>query len=151
MLFHIRSSIEEYKKLKQTVITQAVTKGVRGKREMKDSGVEWIGEIPKEWSTPKIKRLHNGLTDGTHGTFNRIDSGHILLSSKMCVNLEFNSVKMKALSLRLIIILSQQMDFHRKMMCSCVVSVHPSEDVRFMNLRKQWLFKGVLFSLDAIV
>lgn len=82
MLFHIRSSIEEYKKLKQTVITQAVTKGVRGKREMKDSGVEWIGEIPKEWSTPKIKRLHNGLTDGTHGTFNRIDSGHILLSSK---------------------------------------------------------------------
>lgn len=44
-----RSSIEEYKKLKQAVITQAVTKGVRGKREMKDSGVDWIGEIPKEW------------------------------------------------------------------------------------------------------
>ena len=43
------SSVEEYKKLKQAVITQAVTKGVRGKREMKDSGVEWIGEIPKEW------------------------------------------------------------------------------------------------------
>jgi len=44
-----RSSIEEYKKLKQAVITQAVTKGVRGEREMKDSGVEWIGKIPKEW------------------------------------------------------------------------------------------------------
>lgn len=76
------TSIEEYKKLKQAVITQAVTKGVRGEREMKDSGVAWIGEIPKEWSAPKIKRLHHGLTDGTHGTFNRIDSGHILLSSK---------------------------------------------------------------------
>jgi len=48
-------SIEEYKKLKQAVITQAVTKGVRGKREMKDSGVEWIGEIPAEWSITKIK------------------------------------------------------------------------------------------------
>ena len=82
MLSKTISSIEEYKKLKQAVITQAVTKGVRGEREMKDSGVDWIGEIPKEWSTPKIKRLHNGLTDGTHGTFNRIDSGHILLSSK---------------------------------------------------------------------
>ena len=82
LISETRSSIEEYKKLKQAVITQAVTKGVRGEREMKDSGVEWIGEIPKEWSTPKIKRLHNGLTDGTHGTFNRIDSGHILLSSK---------------------------------------------------------------------
>lgn len=49
MLSKTRASIEEYKKLKQSVITQAVTKGVRGEREMKDSGVEWIGEIPKEW------------------------------------------------------------------------------------------------------
>ena len=55
MLSKIRSSIEEYKKLKQAVITQAVTKGVRGEREMKDSGVEWIGEIPKEWSISRIK------------------------------------------------------------------------------------------------
>ena len=47
MLSKTRSSIEEYKKLKRAVITQAVTKGVRGEREMKDSGVEWIGEIPK--------------------------------------------------------------------------------------------------------
>ena len=44
-----RSSIEEYKKLKQAVITQAVTKGIRGGRPMKDSGIEWIGEIPAEW------------------------------------------------------------------------------------------------------
>lgn len=49
MLSKTHASIEEYKKLKQAVITQAVTKGVRGEREMKDSGVEWIGEIPKEW------------------------------------------------------------------------------------------------------
>ena len=41
-----RASIEEYKKLKQAVITQAVTKGIRGDRPMKGSGSEWIGEIP---------------------------------------------------------------------------------------------------------
>ena len=41
-----RASIEEYKKLKQAVITQAVTKGIRGDRPMKDSGIEWIGDIP---------------------------------------------------------------------------------------------------------
>lgn len=41
-----RASIEEYKKLKQAVITQAVTKGIRGDRPMKDSGIEWIGKIP---------------------------------------------------------------------------------------------------------
>lgn len=57
MLTKTRSSIEEYKKLKQAVITQAVTKGVRGEREMKDSGVEWIGEIPAEWSICPLKRL----------------------------------------------------------------------------------------------
>lgn len=57
LLSKSRSSIEEYKKLKQAVITQAVTKGVRGEREMKDSGVEWIGEIPKEWGRTKIKMI----------------------------------------------------------------------------------------------
>ena len=50
-----RASIEEYKKLKQAVITQAVTKGVRGDRPMKDSGIGWIGEIPAEWTASKIK------------------------------------------------------------------------------------------------
>lgn len=57
MLFRTRSGIEEYKKLKQAVITQAVTKGVRGEREMKDSGVEWIGEIPKEWAVSPMKHF----------------------------------------------------------------------------------------------
>ena len=60
------TSIEEYKKLKQAVITQAVTKGVRGEREMKDSGVEWIGEIPKEWVCEKIKYA----TSISRGLFN---------------------------------------------------------------------------------
>ena len=50
-------TIEEYKKLKQTIITEAVTKGIRGKRAMKDSGIEWIGEIPVEWNTVGLKFL----------------------------------------------------------------------------------------------
>ena len=66
MLSKTISSIEEYKKLKQAVITQAVTKGVRGEREMKDSGVEWIGEIPKEWVCEKIKYA----TSISRGLFN---------------------------------------------------------------------------------
>ena len=51
------TSIEEYKKLKQAVITQAVTKGVRGEREMKDSGVEWIKELPSDWGIIPSKYL----------------------------------------------------------------------------------------------
>lgn len=52
-----RASIDEYKKLKQSVITQAVTKGVRPNHQMKDSGIEWIGDIPADWNIEKIKWL----------------------------------------------------------------------------------------------
>ena len=52
-----KATIEEYKKLKQAVITEAVTKGVRGKRKMKDSGIEWIGEIPEGWEVRKCKHI----------------------------------------------------------------------------------------------
>lgn len=54
ILADIQNSIQEYKKLKQAVITQAVTKGVRGEREMKDSGVEWAGLVPHHWGVAKI-------------------------------------------------------------------------------------------------
>jgi len=54
MLSRTRSSIEEYKKLKQAVITQAVTKGVRGEREMKDSGNPWFGQIPADWKLSRV-------------------------------------------------------------------------------------------------
>ena len=67
LLASVHSSIEKYKKLKQAVITQAVTKGVRGEREMKDSGVEWIGEIPKEWRKTQLRHcatIKSGITLG---------------------------------------------------------------------------------------
>ena len=77
ILADIQNSIQEYKKLKQAVITQAVTKGVRGEREMKDSGVEWIGEIPKEWSSCKLKSIASEIGDGLHGTPNFDDNGDV--------------------------------------------------------------------------
>ena len=54
-----RASIEEYKKLKQAVITQAVTKGIRPNRPMKDSGVGWIGSVPEEWNIYRIANLYD--------------------------------------------------------------------------------------------
>lgn len=65
-----KSTIEEYKKLKQSVITEAVTKGIRTNREMKDSGIEWIGEIPKEWGITCIKRFCKLQTGSTPSTAN---------------------------------------------------------------------------------
>ena len=49
-----RSSIEEYKKLKQAVITQAVTKGGRGERERKESGNPWFGQSPTDWKLSRV-------------------------------------------------------------------------------------------------
>lgn len=52
-----QKTIEEYKVLKQSLITEAVTHGIRPNRPMKPSGIEWIGEIPEEWNTLEIKFL----------------------------------------------------------------------------------------------
>ncbi len=60
-----KASIEEYKKLRQAVITQAVTKGVRGDRPMKDSGIEGLGNIPDNWIIAPIKRILIEITDRT--------------------------------------------------------------------------------------
>lgn len=73
-----RASIEEYKKLKQAVITQAVTKGVRGDRPMKNSGIEWIGDIPAEWDYTKAKNcvnIQNGSDPKTEGSIPVYGSG----------------------------------------------------------------------------
>ena len=52
-----KATIEEYKKLKQSIITEAVTKGIRGDRPMKDSGIAWVGEFPSEWEDANPKAL----------------------------------------------------------------------------------------------
>lgn len=52
-----KATIEEYKKLKQSVITEAVTKGICGNRTMKDSGIEWLEQIPAEWEIYRFKKL----------------------------------------------------------------------------------------------
>lgn len=52
-----RESIIEYKKMRHAVIAQAITKGVRGKRAMKESGLEWVPELPVEWTTIPSKFL----------------------------------------------------------------------------------------------
>lgn len=58
--------IEKLKQYKQSVITEAVTKGLDSDVKMKDSGVEWIGEIPEHWNVCRIKNISQKITDGAH-------------------------------------------------------------------------------------
>ena len=55
--------IAELKRYKQSVITEAVTKGLDPDVPMKDSGVEWIGEIPEGWEVIPFKQMY-GLGKG---------------------------------------------------------------------------------------
>ena len=52
-----KSSIVEYKKFKQSIITQAVTKGIVPERLMKECDINWIGKIPQDWKVQRGKNL----------------------------------------------------------------------------------------------
>ena len=52
-----KSVIEKLKEYKQSIITQAVTKGLDKSAPMKDSGIEWIGQIPQHWEICKLLKL----------------------------------------------------------------------------------------------
>lgn len=79
--------ISELLAYKQSVITEAVTKGLDKKAKMKNSGVEWIGDIPEEWEKDKIFRVFSVIGSGTtpkatddsnfDGNINWIQSGDI--------------------------------------------------------------------------
>lgn len=57
LITNIQTQIEKLKAYKQSMITEVVTKGLDPTVPMKDSGVEWIGEIPKHWSVIPSKFL----------------------------------------------------------------------------------------------
>lgn len=57
LISEAKASIEEYKSWKASLIFETVTKGLDPDVEMKDSGVEWIGEIPSKWKLVRMKNL----------------------------------------------------------------------------------------------
>ena len=93
-------SIEEYKRLKQSIITEAVTKGLNPEAKMKDSGIEWIGEIPQAWEVGQLKHFGEAIIGLTYapedvvdeGAFvlrsSNVQEGTIDLSDRVCVNLD---------------------------------------------------------------
>lgn len=74
-----KASIDEYKELKQAVILEAVTKGLDKNVEMKDSGYDFIGDIPSKWEMCKVRHLgtaQNGISIGGDA----FGSGHSFVS-----------------------------------------------------------------------
>ena len=63
-----KRKIELLRELKQTIITNAVTRGLNPDAPMKDSGVEWIGQVPEHWEVMKLKRCSTIKTGCTPPT-----------------------------------------------------------------------------------
>ena len=86
--------IEKLKEYKLSVITEAVTKGLDPNVPMKDSGVEWIGKIPKHWNVAKMKfvaSFFNGDRSSKYpsGT-DIVDTGVIFVTSNNLGNIILN-------------------------------------------------------------
>ena len=67
IIAEVKTSIEEYKAWKASIIYEVVTKGLDPNVEMKDSGYEWIGNIPVHWEVSKVGRfvsIRSGITLG---------------------------------------------------------------------------------------
>lgn len=59
--------IQLLKEKRQTVISHAVTKGLNPNAPMKDSGVEWFGEVPAHWDVCRVKQITKFITSGPRG------------------------------------------------------------------------------------
>lgn len=75
--------IEELKLYKQSVITEAVTKGLNPDTPMKDSGIGWVGQMPEHWDNIKtLYCLSMPITDGPHETPELFDDGIPFISAE---------------------------------------------------------------------
>ena len=89
-----KEAIEKMKAYKLSVISEAVTKGLDPNVPMKDSGVEWIGKIPKHWNVAKMKfvaSFFNGDRSSKYpsGT-DIVDTGVIFVTSNNLGNIILN-------------------------------------------------------------
>lgn len=78
LIENLRARMESAKEYKKAVITEAVTKGLDKDAKMKDSGVEWIGEIPEGWKYAKAKyciEIQNGSDPHLEGNIPVYGSG----------------------------------------------------------------------------
>ena len=62
LLADIKDEIETLEQYKRSVITESVTKGLNPSAPMKNSGIEWVGEIPEHWEVSKLKYLFSTVS-----------------------------------------------------------------------------------------
>ena len=94
-------AIKNWKSYKQSLITEKVTKGLNPNAKMKDSGIEWIGEIPVSWEVFKLKnkyKFHTGFTPDSKNEDYYDDCGHIWITISDLTNSKYISNSSKKIS-----------------------------------------------------
>lgn len=81
-----KQTIEKWKEYKKSLITETVTKGLNLDVEMKDSGIKWIGEIPKAWEVRKLKSIGDTIIGLTYSPEDVTDNGVLVLRSSNVQN-----------------------------------------------------------------
>ena len=84
-----KASIEDYKQWKASIIYKVVTKGLDPNVEMKDSGIEWIGRMPKRWKVIPLKLCTDKIGSGktpVGGAETYQDNGVLFLRSQNVYN-----------------------------------------------------------------
>ena len=71
--------IQLLKEKRQAVISHAVTKGLDPNVPMKDSGVEWLGQVPEHWVKSKLKFIVKSIIDAEHKTAPYFEDGEYLV------------------------------------------------------------------------
>ncbi|EHK2923737.1 restriction endonuclease subunit S [Vibrio parahaemolyticus] len=73
--------IKLLKEKRQAVISHSVTKGLNPQAPMKDSGVEWLGEVPEHWEIVSVRNLIRGaklqIQDGNHGELHPVANDYV--------------------------------------------------------------------------
>lgn len=93
-----QKQIELLKERRQILIHKAVTRGLNENVKLKDSGVEWIGEIPEHWEVKRLKHITTKIVDGAHFTPTYVERGIPFLrvtdlSDPLQKSIDWNSVK----------------------------------------------------------
>lgn len=121
----IQTQIDTLEQYKRSVITETVTKGLNPDAEMKDSGVQWIGDIPKEWEVSKLKYIGNSKSEAKP-----YKKGDIFIGLEDIDSFNGN-------------VISQNLDYEE-----CFTSIFKSGDFLFSKLRP-YLAKGFLAEYDG--
>jgi type I restriction enzyme S subunit len=83
--------IELLQEKRQAVISHAVTKGLNPDAPMKDSGVEWLGEVPEHWIITRLGRMSTSRCDGPFGS--GLKSEHYVDSGVLVVRLQISKIQ----------------------------------------------------------